>query len=118
MLKTMELMLGLGNLSMFDLIANDMRESFQDKADLTPFTHSEPRHDLFELNPPASALKGGARKGALASARMRWDIPDAAPTAKLNRILWHSIRGASTPYPAVKQAVFAPYSLDVDDDDR
>ncbi len=118
MLKTMELMLGLGNLSMFDLIANDMRESFQDKADLTPFTHAEAKHDLFELNPPASALKGDARKGALASAKMRWDIPDAAPSAKLNRILWHAIKGAATPYPAVKQAVFAPYSLDVDDDDR
>jgi YVTN family beta-propeller protein len=118
MLKTMELMMGLGPLSMFDLIANDMRASFQDTADLKPYEHVKPQQDLFAVNPPASALKGEARKAALASAKMRWDIPDAAPTEKVNRILWAAIKGAHIPYPTVKQAVFAPYSLDIDDDDR
>ena len=114
----MELMMGLGPLSMFDLIANDMRASFQDTADLKPYEHVKPQQDLFAVNPPASALKGEARKAALASAKMRWDIPDAAPTEKVNRILWAAIKGAHVPYPTVKQAVFAPYSLDIDDDDR
>jgi hypothetical protein len=50
--------------------------------------------------------------------KMRWDIPDAAPTEKLNRILWHQVRGWDTPYPGPRRAVFAPLSLDVDDDDR
>lgn len=118
MLKTMELMLGLGPLSLFDLIANDMRESFQDKPDLTPFAHIVPQQDLFAVNPPASALKGAARRGALASARMNWAVPDAAPTEKVNRLLWHAIKGHDVSYPAVRNAVFAPYSLDVDDDDR
>jgi len=52
LLKTIELILGLPTLSLFDLIAPDMRASFSEKADLTPFTAEKPRHDLFELNPP------------------------------------------------------------------
>ena len=35
-LKTIELMLGLPTLSLFDLIANDMRASFHDTPDYTP----------------------------------------------------------------------------------
>lgn len=118
MLKTMELQLGLPPLSLFDLIANDMRASFQDVADSRPFEHVANRQDLFAVNPAATALKGGARKGAIQSAKMRWEIPDAVPTEKLNRILWHSIQGQSVAYPRVRRAVFAPYSLDIEDDDR
>ncbi|MSV30066.1 MAG: phosphoesterase [Bryobacterales bacterium] len=118
MLKTMELQLGLPTLSLFDLIAHDMRASFSAAPDLTPYSHVTPEQDLFELNPPASALRGPARKAALASAKMRWDVPDAAPSGALNKILWHSVKGWRTPYPAPRNAVFSPYSLDVDDDDR
>ncbi len=117
-LKTIELMLGLPTLSLFDLIANDMRASFTATADLSAYQHQVPKQDLFEVNPPAKALRGPARKAAEASAKMRWDVPDAAPTAKLNRILWHATRGWNTPYPGVKNSLFAPYSLDIDDDDR
>ena len=38
MLKTIELILGLPTMSIFDLIATDMRASFTEQADLTPFT--------------------------------------------------------------------------------
>jgi YVTN family beta-propeller protein len=112
MLKTIELILGLPPLSLFDLIANDMRASFADVPDFAGYSHAKPKQDLFEVNPPASALKGEARRAALASARMRWDVPDAAPAAQLNRILWHSVRGWNSPFPGVRQAVFSPYSLD------
>src|SRR5262249_59381132 len=37
MLKTIELMLGLPTLSLFDLIANDMRASFTTDADVRPY---------------------------------------------------------------------------------
>jgi len=118
MLKTIELILGLPTLSLFDLIANDMRASFADKPDLTAYTHVVPKQDLFEVNPAVSGLKGAQRAGAIASAKMRWDVPDAAPTDKLNRILWHSVKGWNSKFPGVKQAVFAPYSLDIEDEDR
>jgi hypothetical protein len=116
--KTIELILGLPTMSLFDLIANDMRASFHDTPDFAPYAAVVPPQSIEELNPAANVLNGEARTGALASARMRFDVPDAAPSEKLNRILWHNVRGSNTPYPAVKVAAFAPLSVDVDDDDR
>jgi hypothetical protein len=78
----------------------------------------KPSQSLDEVNPPLRALRGNQRRAALDSARMRWDVPDAAPTEKLNRIVWHSIKGWTKPYPTVRQASFAPLSLDIDDEDR
>jgi hypothetical protein len=49
---------------------------------------------------------------------MRFDIPDAAPTEKLNRILWMDAKGWKTPYPTVRQSLFMPLSSDVADEDR
>lgn len=109
MVKTIELMLGLPHLSIFDLIANDMRASFDTKPDLTPYRAEQPKQSLWELNPPLQSLQGPARQGARASARMNWREPDDVPSERLNRILWHSVRGWQTPYPAARTAVFAPW---------
>jgi hypothetical protein len=49
---------------------------------------------------------------------MNFREPDAAPTEKLNRILWFDAKGWKTPYPRKAQSAFAPYSLDVSDEDR
>ena len=116
--KTIELILGLPTMSLFDIIANDMRASFHNEPDLTPYTAVTPKQSLDDVNPPATVLRGEARKAAVASAKMRFEVPDAAPTDKLNRILWHDVRGWNVPYPGVKRAVFAPLSIDIDDDDR
>ena len=116
--KTIELILGLPTMSLFDLIANDMRASFHDTADYTPYAAVVPKQSLDDLNPSAKALNGAARTGALASAKMRFDVPDAAPSDALNKILWHDARGWTVAYPGVKRAAFAPLSLDLDDDDR
>lgn len=118
MLKTIELILGLKNMSLFDLIANDMRASFQSQPDLTPYSVQVPKQSLFEVNPPVQALSGQARKDAEASLKMNFSIPDAAPTEKLDRILWRDARGLNTPYPKVAHAVFSPYSNDLDDDEK
>jgi len=118
MLKTIELILGLPTMSIFDLIAQDMRLSFTDQPDLTPFTAVRPEQDLFELNPPLASLRGQAREGAIASARMNWSVPDAVPTERLNRILWGNANGWKKPYPGARHSVFSPLSIDVDDDDR
>jgi hypothetical protein len=118
MLKTIELMLGLPTMSLFDLIAQDMRASFADTPNLAPYSHVRPKQDLFEMNPPLKALRGAAKRAAAESARMRWDVPDAAPSDKLNRILWHATRGWNVPFPGVRRAVFSPLSLDLDDSQR
>lgn len=118
MVKTIELVLGLPTMSLFDLIANDMRNSFQAEPDLTPYTAIRPQYPLDEMTPPLHALNGQEKQDALASAHMNWHIPDAAPTDKLNRILWRDAKGMNRKYPATKQALFAPYSLDLSDETK
>jgi YVTN family beta-propeller protein len=117
-LKTIELILGLPSLTLFDLIANEMRPAFQNTPDFGGYQAVEPKQSLFEVNPAQQALRGQARRDARASAKMRWDVPDAAPSGLLNRILWRQTRGYAAPYPGTKRSVFSPLSLDVEDDDR
>ena len=125
MVKTIELMLGLPALSMFDLVATDMRHSFiapDAKPDLTPFTALEPKQSLFEVNVKVGAIAGphaaARRAAAMASARMDFSSPDAAPSERLNEILWHDARGWDAKYPGVRRSVFFPLSIDLTDDER
>lgn len=125
MVKTIELMLGLPSMSIFDLVATDMRASFiapGESPNFAAYVAVQPVQSLAELNPKPSSIQGrnaAARKSAaLASSRMILDSPDEAPTEKLNRILWHDARGWSTPYPAVKHAMVFPLAVDVTDEDR
>jgi YVTN family beta-propeller protein len=121
MLKTMELMLGLRPLSVFDLVATDMRASFIAPGDapvLASYTAVEPRIAVDQANPPASTLRGQQRDDALSSARMNFVEPDAAPSDKLNRILWRAAKGVSAPYPAARHSLFFPMTVDLADEDR
>ncbi len=115
MLKTIELMLRLPTLSLFDLIANDMRNSFQLTPDFRPYEAVTPKQSLFEVNPPVKALTGEARRAALASMRMDFAHPDAAPSEIVNPILWRDGKGWGSRLPRVKQAAFVPYSIDGDE---
>ena len=125
MLKTIELMLGLPALSIFDLVATDMRASFLgagEKPNFTPFNARQPAQSIFELNEQVGAIHGAhaheRKQAALASSGMKWDEPDAAPSARLNRILWHDARGWILPYPGVRHSFFFPLALDLDDSER
>ena len=125
LVKTVELMLGLPALSLFDLVATDMRASFiaaGERPDFMPFTALPPRVRLDETNARVGDMRGpdaaARRRAALASLRMRFDGPDEAPSDALNRILWHDARGWRTPYPKVRQALFFPMSHDIADEDR
>jgi hypothetical protein len=125
LLKTIELMLGLPALSAYDLVATDMRASFLgagDAPDAAPYTAIVPAQSLYDVNQRVGAITGphaaARRTAARASARMKFDVPDAAPTERLNRILWHDARGWDTPYPAVRSSLFFPLSIDIADDER
>ncbi len=118
MLKTIELILGLPSLTLFDLIATDMRASFTDTPDFTGYTAVLPKQPLDELNPPLSALSGEPLRAAIDSQNMFFDTPDAAPTERLNRILWGQIKGWDRPYPEPRRSVFAPLSMDLEDGER
>jgi YVTN family beta-propeller protein len=107
-LKSIELILGLPTLSLFDLIANDMRNAFTTVPDLTPYRSVEPEQSLFEENSSTAQLHRAERNGAIASSRMHFEIPDAAPEVTLNQILWHNARGWNVPYPRKTTAIFAP----------
>jgi hypothetical protein len=125
MVKTIELMLGLPALSLFDLVANDMRASFispDEQPNFAPFTAVAPAQPIDETNARVSEIHGpdaAARKrAALASRRMSFDGPDEAPSDALNRILWHDARGWKAPYPSVKRSLFFPMSRDLGDEER
>jgi YVTN family beta-propeller protein len=125
MVKTIELMLGLPALSLFDLVATDMRASFigpDQSPDVTPFTALIPRQSLYDVNQRVGSMTGPhaeeRRRAALASARMKFNTPDAAPSDLLNRILWHDARGWDKPFPGVKRSVFFPMAVDIADEDR
>ena len=92
-------------MSLFDLIATDMRASFTTTPDLRAYTAVEPKQSLFERNPKLSAMTGPLRQGgARRRWRMRFDVPDAAPTDRLNRIVWGLVQWlAIEPYPARPQ---------------
>jgi hypothetical protein len=52
------------------------------------------------MNPePRKVADPLLRKNAYASARLPLDKPDQCPEDLLNRILWHAMKGAQTPYP-------------------
>jgi YVTN family beta-propeller protein len=125
MVKTIELILGLPALSMFDLVASDMHASFlgpDERPDMTPFKAIEPKQSIYETNQRLGAIRGGhateRRSATLASMHMRFNEPDAAPTDQLNRILWHDARGWDVRYPAVKRSLFLPLAIEIEDGDR
>jgi hypothetical protein len=110
---------------MYDLVASDMRASFigpDEAPNFAPFTALVPRQSLFEINQQVGSITGlhaaARRRAALASARMNFRNPDAAPSDLLNRILWHDARGWGVAYPEVKRSLFFPMAVDLTDDER
>lgn len=99
MYRTIEQILGLTPQNQFDLAAEPMFSIFQSEPDLSPYALRQNKIALDEMNPPAQALKGIAREHAIASAKMNFTEPDAAPEQLLNRIVWHSVKGYQTRYP-------------------
>lgn len=125
MVRTIELMLGLPAMSMFDLVATDMRASFiglGDQPDYTPYTAVVPRQSLYERNVRVGGIRGPhaaeRRRAAIASMRMNFDEPDAAPSGALNRILWSEARGYEVQYPGVRRSVFFPMAVELRDEER
>jgi hypothetical protein len=73
---------------------------------------------IYELNAEKKSLSGQARKAAEDSARMNFQVPDAAPSDKLNRIIWASGKGWDVPYPESKKGVFLPAGVGDGDGDH
>ena len=99
MYRTMEQILGLPPQNQFDLAAEPMFTVFTERPDAAPYKALPNRVPLDELNPPLSALRGQALRDAVASMRMNFSEPDAAPEDVLNRVVWRATRGLTAKYP-------------------
>jgi len=110
MLRTMELILGTRPMSQFDAAATPMFNTFTPKPDLTPYQHLPPRIDLEEKNLRTAY-------GSAASSKMNFAKEDAVDDLLLNKVIWHSIKGADVPMPAPTRAAFVFTKPGSDDDD-
>jgi YVTN family beta-propeller protein len=109
-LRTIGLVLGLEPMNRFDRTATPMRACFTPTADRTPYTARPNGIPLDEMNPPASALNGEARRHAIASADLDLSDVDRADMGVLTRAVWYAQK-PKTPFPASR------YKPPVDDDD-
>jgi YVTN family beta-propeller protein len=99
MLRTIELILGVPPMSQYDASATPMYNAFQTTPVLKGFSSRAARVPLDEMNRSNAP-------GAVASARMNFEIEDRAPERELNEILWQSVHGASSVMPAPVHAAF------------
>ena len=104
-LKTIELILGLKPMTQFDLSANPMLFAITDTPDNSSFNHVEPLYDLNEKN-LASAY------GSERSSQLDFSKPDAIPDAEFSKIIWKSIKGKDSPYPAPVRNAFVKVNYD------
>ncbi len=110
MLRTMELILGLGPMSQFDAAARPMYASFQRRANLRPY-QCKPAQVGLEMRNDSTAW------GADLSESLDLSREDRADDLLFNEIIWRSVRGPDNPMPAPVRAAFIMSSDKPDDDD-
>ena len=100
LLRTIEQILGLPPMNIFDASATPMFDCFQDTPNLAPFEHLANNVPLDQMNGDPQALRDPQlRADAIASAAMNFREIDRAPEDALNRILWRAMKGPDVPYP-------------------
>jgi YVTN family beta-propeller protein len=92
MLRTMEAILHLRPMTVYDAGARPMIGSFQAAPNPAPYTAEKPRRALDERNPATSTT-------AARSAEMDFSEADQADDDELNDILWRAIRNTDPPPP-------------------
>ena len=106
--RTMEQILGLPPMNQFDSAAHTMAKAFSSRPNFAPFVSLPNQIPLDEMNPSVASLQGLQRDLALASLEMDFSEPDNAPEDVLNRAIWHSVKGYSSPYPGSVEASCIP----------
>ena len=99
MLRSIELMLGLDPMNKFDALTPPLAACFMDAPDLSPYASVPAAIPLDDMNPPLAALKGRERYWTEQSLALDWSGLDRPDPQKLNEVLWHTFKGADTPYP-------------------
>ena len=101
LIRTMEVLLGLGPMNNNDALAAPMVELFSGPGAEAPFTADDRNLKnglLYQTNPPNAP-------GAHASAEMDFSHADAVDTALLNQILWRERKGTQS-MPPPRHTVF------------
>ncbi len=98
--RTIELILGLPPMNLFDATATPLFDCFTDSPDFTPFEAVPNRIPLDQLNPAPAAISDALlREHAIASAGLPLEEIDRCPEELFNRILWHAMKGSGAKYP-------------------
>ncbi|MBC5803565.1 MAG: hypothetical protein GIX03_11350, partial [Candidatus Eremiobacteraeota bacterium] len=93
LVRTIEIILGLPPLSVYDASANPLYAAFDvRKRNAQPFDALPARVDLSTRNATAAYR-------AKDSAALDFEHADAAPAADLNDIIWHAVKGANAKPP-------------------
>ncbi|MEP7306295.1 MAG: SMP-30/gluconolactonase/LRE family protein [Acidobacteriota bacterium] len=103
MLRTMELILGLPPMSMYDAAATPMYNAFQGTPNLAAYQRLTPTVSLDEKNLPGAF-------GASASLRMDFSDADRTPEVELNEIIWRSVKGDHSAMPPPRRSAFVTRS--------
>jgi DNA-binding beta-propeller fold protein YncE len=101
MIHTMEMLLGLPPMNQNDGYAPVMSPLFSGAGDQPPFVADRRNREnglIYETNKPGAP-------GAEESSLMDFSRPDAAPAARLNRVLWQDEKG-DVPAPQPRHTVF------------
>lgn len=115
-LKTMELILGIGPLTSYDAVASPILDWDNQPSNGTPFTavpaaqkvvcEKTPTLDRIAANDPMREL-------VIESNKMDFEHPDSAPARRLNEIVWKSVKGTSSQAPTSRHSMSS-----ADSDDR
>jgi DNA-binding beta-propeller fold protein YncE len=91
-LRSIELILGLKPMTMFDAAARPMSNAFANTPDMSTYTNEPPRVPLDVKNPMTGPLADRSNK-------LDFSESDLADAQELNDILWLAVRGTPPPAP-------------------
>lgn len=102
MLRTMELISGIGPMTQFDAAANPMFNSFTSHPDFAPYDVTKPPESvLTQVNSANAPLAGQI-------ARQSFGQEDQANMQLLNEAVWQSVKGPGSRMPAARHNVIDP----------
>jgi hypothetical protein len=93
MLRTIELLVGLGPMTQFDAYSTPMFAAFTRRPDASPYDAIRPTVPFNEVNTAASPL-------AMQSAKQDLSTEDKINEQTFNEAIWKSVKGADSPMPA------------------
>ncbi len=107
-LKTMEMLLGVLPLTQYDAVANPILGPFDKTSTNTaPFNAVKATQSIMCEKVPTQVARrdNPMHKAAVESAKMNFDLPDSEPPAKLNEIIWKSVKGPQSKMPAPRHGL-------------